>query len=54
MCMAAALPEDRLLVVGGFTKPYPIIIDTDSLEIGRILCAVHACCTYCICKCSLC
>ena len=36
-CLAAALPEDRLLVVGGFTKPYPILIDTDSLEIGRIL-----------------
>ena len=36
-CLAAAPPEDRLLVVGGFTTGFAgLIIKIDSLEIGRI------------------
>ena len=35
-CLAAALPEDRLLVVGGFTSRELLSRATDSLEIGHI------------------
>ena len=35
-CLAAALPEDRLLVMGGFTSRELLSRATDSLEIGHI------------------